>query len=134
MARVRRIIDEGVSFYEYQIERDDGVTLFRGQARFVSDHQIECSGETVEFGHAVIATGARPQIPSIPGLDGVPFATSDDLLRATELPTHLVALGSGAVALEFGQAYRRLGARVTIVQRPPEMPPPNTVSPARSSV
>lgn len=117
MARVRRVIDEGIAFYEHAIERDEGVTLFRGRARFVSEHALECDGENVEFDHALIATGARPTVPAIPGLDRVPFATSDDLLRATELPAHLVALGAGAVSLEFAQAYRRFGGDVTVVLR-----------------
>lgn len=117
MARVQRVIDEGVAFYERQIARDDGTTLFRGRARFVSDHAVECNGDTIGFRHALIATGARPFIPAIPGLESVPFATSDDLLRATELPQHLVCIGAGAVALEFAQIYRLLGADVTIVQR-----------------
>lgn len=121
MGRVRRVIDDGVAFYEHQIDRDEGVTLFRGDARFVSEHALECSGERVEFEHALIASGARPRIPDITGLDRVPIATSDDLLRATVLPEHLVCLGSGAVALEFAQVYRRLGARVTIVQRGPRI-------------
>jgi len=117
MARVQRVIDDGISFYEHAIERDEGVTLFRGRARFASEREIECAGQVVEFEHAVIATGARPTIPAILGLDQVPFATSDDLLRATELPPHLVALGAGAISLEFAQAYRRLGAEVTVVLR-----------------
>lgn len=117
MARVRRVIDDGIAFYEHAIERDEGATLFRGRARFVSEHALECNGANVEFDHALIATGARPTVPAIPGLDHVPFATSDDLLRATELPAHLVALGAGAVSLEFAQAYRRLGGDVTVVLR-----------------
>lgn len=117
MARVRRVIDEGTDFYERAIERDEGTTLFRGRARFTSEHTLECAGETVEFGHALVATGARPTVPPIPGLERVPFATSDDLLQATDLPGHLVALGAGAVSLEFAQAYRRFGADVTIVLR-----------------
>jgi pyruvate/2-oxoglutarate dehydrogenase complex dihydrolipoamide dehydrogenase (E3) component len=121
MARVRRVIDDGVSFYEHQVERDDGVTLFRGDARFVDEHRLETSDEQVEFRHALIATGARPRVPAIPGLDQVPFAISDDLLHARELPQHLVCLGAGAVSLEFAQVYRRLGAEVTIVQRGPRL-------------
>ena len=117
MARVRRVIDDGISFYEHAIERDEGVTLFRDRARLSSENAIECGGATIEFDHALIATGARPTIPPIPGLDHVPFATSDDLLRATELPGHLIALGAGAISLEFAQAYRRLGAEVTVVLR-----------------
>ena len=121
MARVQRVIDEGVAFYEHQIERDPGTTLFRGHARFVDEHRIECDGRTVEFEHALIATGARPRVPDLPGLDRVPHATSDDLLRARELPRHLVCVGAGAVALEFAQIYRRLGAEVTVIQRGPQI-------------
>ena len=117
MARVRRVIDDGIAFYEREIERDEGITLFRGHARFADEHALECEGETVEFEHALVATGARPRIPDLPGLDRVPFATSDDLLEATELPGRLVCLGAGAVSLEFAQAYRRFGAEVTIVLR-----------------
>lgn len=117
MARIQRVIDEGVSFYEHQIERDDGVTLFRGNARFVDEHRLETEEGHAEFRNALIATGARPRVPPIPGLDGIPFATSDDLLHARELPRHLICLGAGAVALEFAQVYRRLGAEVTIIQR-----------------
>ncbi len=117
MARIQRVIDDGVSFYEHQIDKDDGVTLFRGHARFLSEHAIESGGERVEFERALIAAGARPRIPEIPGLDAVPYMTSDDLLHVTELPEHLVCLGAGAVSLEFAQVYRRLGSRVTIVQR-----------------
>jgi pyruvate/2-oxoglutarate dehydrogenase complex dihydrolipoamide dehydrogenase (E3) component len=121
MARIQQVIDDGVSFYEHQIERDDGVTLFRGRACFVADHRLETDEAQVEFRHALIATGARPHVPAIPGLDRVAFATSDDLLQARELPRHLVCLGAGAVALEFAQVYRRLGAEVTIVQRGPRL-------------
>jgi pyruvate/2-oxoglutarate dehydrogenase complex dihydrolipoamide dehydrogenase (E3) component len=121
MARIQRVIDDGVSFYEHQIERDDRVTLFRGTARFVDEHLLESEDAQIEFRHALIATGARPRVPEIPGLDGVPFATSDDLLHARELPQHLVCLGAGAVGLEFAQVYRRLGAEVTIIQRGPRL-------------
>ncbi|MBI4171389.1 MAG: NAD(P)/FAD-dependent oxidoreductase [Actinobacteria bacterium] len=117
MARVRRVIDEGIAFYEHAIERDDGITLFRGRAHFVDAHTLQCDGDVAEFNHALIATGARPSLPDVPGLDRVPFATSNDLLAATELPGHLVCLGAGAVSLEFAQAYRRLGAEVTVVLR-----------------
>ncbi len=121
MARVRKVIDDGIEFYERQIERDDGTTLFRCRAHFVDDHAMECDGATIEFEHALIASGARPRIPDLQGLDRVPFVTSDDLLEATELPDHLVCLGAGAVSLEFAQAYRRFGAEVTIVLRGPRI-------------
>ena len=121
MERVRTVIDDGISFYERMIERDVGTTLYRCHARVVGEHAIECGGLTVEFDHLLIATGARPRIPDLPGLDSVPFVTSNELLQATELPGHLVCLGAGAVSLEFAQAYRRFGAEVTIVLRGPRI-------------
>jgi pyruvate/2-oxoglutarate dehydrogenase complex dihydrolipoamide dehydrogenase (E3) component len=121
MERVQQVIDEGVSFYEHQVSRDDGITLYRGHARFLDDHRIECDGTTVAFEYALVASGARPRVPDLPGLDRVPFATSDDLLQARELPRHLVCVGAGAVALEFAQIYRRLGAEVTVLQRGPQI-------------
>ncbi len=121
MGRIRTVIEDGVGFYERRIAKDEGVTLFRGAACFADEHMLDCNGDRVEFRHALIATGARPRIPDIPGLDRVPFATSDDLLHAIELPDHLVCLGSGAVSLEFAQIYRRFGAEVTIVQRGPRI-------------
>ena len=121
MARVRTVIDDGIAFYEHQIERDEGTTLYRCRARVVEEHAIECGGQTVEFDRLLIASGARPRIPDLLGLDSVPFVTSDDLLQATELPGHLVCLGAGAVSLEFAQAYRRFGAEVTIVLRGPHI-------------
>jgi mercuric reductase len=121
MARVRTVIDDGIGFYERMIERDEGTTLYRGQAQLVGEHSIDCNGERVEFDRALIATGARPRIPDLPGLDPVPFATSDELLEATELPGHLICIGAGAVSLEFAQAYRRFGAEVTIVLRGPRI-------------
>ena len=116
MARVRRVIDEGVDYYErLLVER--GVDLVRLPARFVSSHELEAGDLRIAFSHAVIATGARPRRLALPGADVVPTVTSDDLMFATELPGHLVCVGAGAVSLEFAQAYRRLGAEVTIVQR-----------------
>lgn len=116
MARVRRIIDEGSRHYEHLLA-ERGVELVRTPARFVSDHELEAGDVRIAFAHALLATGSRPRRLDVPGADDVPWVTSDDLLEATDLPEHLVSVGAGAVSLEFAQAYRRLGARVTIVQR-----------------
>ena len=121
MARVRRIITEGSAYFERQLEKDDGIDLFRDDARFTSEHEVEAGGSAIEFRHALLASGAKPGLPAIPGIDTVPVVTSDDLLEATALPEHLVCVGAGAVGLEFAQAYRRLGATATVVQRGPHI-------------
>jgi pyruvate/2-oxoglutarate dehydrogenase complex dihydrolipoamide dehydrogenase (E3) component len=118
MARVRHVIEEGSDFYE-QLLAERGVDLVRARARLVGPHEVEAGDMRVMFRHALVATGSRPRRLEVPGADTVPTVTSDDLLAAgwTSLPGHLVCVGAGAVSLEFAQAYRRLGAEVTIVQR-----------------
>lgn len=116
MARVRRVIDEGIAFYDHLLA-ERGIDLVRLSARFVAPHELDAGDLRIAFSHALIATGARPRRLEIPGADTVPTVTSDDLMHATELPGHFVCVGAGAVSLEFAQAYRRLGAEVTIVQR-----------------
>jgi pyruvate/2-oxoglutarate dehydrogenase complex dihydrolipoamide dehydrogenase (E3) component len=120
MGRVRRIIDEGTDYYE-RLLAERGVDLVRLPARFVGANELEAGDLRVRFSHALIATGARPRALDVPGADEVPTVTSDDLMHVTELPGHLVCVGAGAVSLEFAQAYRRLGAEVTVVQRGPHL-------------
>src|ERR1700722_18844679 len=60
--------------------------------------------------------GARPNITSTPGLDSIDYLTSSTLLDLLVIPSHLVIIGAGYVALEFGQLYRRLGSAVTIIE------------------
>ena len=116
MTRVRRIIDEGAAYYERLLE-ERGVELVRSPARFVAPDTLEAEDLRIAFTHALVATGSRPRPLTVPGADRVPTVTSDDLMHVTALPGHLVCVGAGAVSLEFAQAYRRLGAQVTIVQR-----------------
>ncbi len=116
MARVRRVIDDGTAHYE-RLLAERGVELVRTPARFVSPTELEAGDVRIAFAHALIATGSRPRRLEVPGAESVPTVTSDDLMHVTELPGHLVCVGAGAVSLEFAQAYRRLGAEVTIVQR-----------------
>ncbi len=99
-----------------------GVEVLAGDARFAGPHTVELDGRAIEADRVLIATGSRPTTPAIPGLDTVPYLTSD-LLDADEvgrldvLPESLVVLGGGAVAVELAQLFARLGSRVTIIAR-----------------
>lgn len=102
--------------------RKDGVELLMGEASFADRRTIrvsmdgggvrELSAETV-----VINAGARPAVPALPGLDGVPFLDSTTIMELGEVPAHLIVLGGGYIGLEFGQMFRRFGSAVTVVQR-----------------
>jgi mercuric reductase len=96
--------------------------LLTGDARFQDPRTVSVDGQRVAADRVLIATGSRPSVPPIPGLDTVPYLTSDlldadETGRLTDLPESLIVLGGGYVAVELAQMFARLGSRVTIVQR-----------------
>jgi len=93
------------------------LTLVRGHARFVGPRQVEIAGERYEAGIVVVNVGARPAVPPLPGLDGVPWLDNTRIMELRRLPAHLVVLGGGYIGCEFAQMFRRFGARVTLVDR-----------------
>jgi pyruvate/2-oxoglutarate dehydrogenase complex dihydrolipoamide dehydrogenase (E3) component len=99
------------------------VTVIRGDARFTSARTLDVDGTSVRFRHAMVATGATPAIPLIPGLDGFPFLTSETLWDLTSLPHRLAVLGGGSIGCELGQAFARLGAEVTVIEAAPRILP-----------
>ena len=102
------------------------VTLYRGFARFASPHSLEVSlhdgSSTLITGQSiVIATGARPVVPEVPGLDDPRLAgrifTSDDIMRIGRLPKSLAIVGGSIIAVEFADLFASLGVQVTVIQR-----------------
>jgi pyruvate/2-oxoglutarate dehydrogenase complex dihydrolipoamide dehydrogenase (E3) component len=91
-------------------------TVYRGQARFTGPKTVAVNGEELEADRIVINTGGRALVPDMPGLDRVPYFTNSSLLEADALPEHLLIVGGSYIGLEFAQAYRRFGARVTVVE------------------
>lgn len=124
MARVRRIIQQGSNGARGYVESLDGVEIVDGEATFASPETVRVDGRELSAPTIVIATGADPSVPPIPGLDRVPYWTSNDLLlEVTELPARLAIIGAGPIALELGQAMARLGSTVTIVEVAPRLLP-----------
>lgn len=119
----RRRVDElRAAKYESILEQNPALTLVRGRAQFQDAHTLaitkgDGSTQTLAADRILIATGAQPAIPPIPGLAGTPYWTSDDAVFSETTPEHLVVVGSSAVAVELAQAYRRLGAEITMLAR-----------------
>ncbi len=88
-----------------------------GHARFVGERTIEVNGERHVGDAIVVNVGARPDAPPVRGLADVPWLDSTRIMELRALPEHLVSLGGGYIACEFGQMFRRFGSRVTIVHR-----------------
>ncbi|MGR3756945.1 MAG: dihydrolipoyl dehydrogenase family protein [Tranquillimonas sp.] len=93
-----------------------GVRVIRDWARFVSPHEVEAGGFRIAARRFVIATGSRPAIPPVDGLDDVPYLTNETLFDLRERPGHLIVLGGGPIGAEMAQAHRRLGSRVTVIE------------------
>lgn len=93
-----------------------GFDILHGHGRFSADDTLTVDGVTVAAGHYVIATGAAPWAPPIPGLDKANYLTSTTAMELDHIPESLIVIGGNAVGLEQGQLFARLGAKVTIVE------------------
>lgn len=94
-----------------------GFELIRGEARFVDVKTIEVNGTKLTGKSFLIATGASPFVPTIPGLKDVDYLTSTTLLELKQLPKSLAVIGAGYIGLELGQLFHNLGVQVTLMQR-----------------
>lgn len=116
MERVRRVI-RAVEPHD-SVERYEGlgVECIHGQARLVTPYEVEVDGRRLTTRSIVIATGARPFIPRIPGLSDTGYLTSETLWGMRSLPRRLLVLGGGPMGCEFAQTFRRFGSEVTQVE------------------
>ena len=96
---------------------DYGIELVSGDARFVAGPAIEVDGARLQATHYLIATGAEPHIPQIPGLADSGYLTSTTAMELDHLPASLLVIGGGYVALEQAQLFAHLGSRVTVLVR-----------------
>ncbi len=93
-----------------------GVKVIKASARFASPAVLEAGGQSIRARRFVIASGSQAFVPPIGGLNGVPFLTNETVFDLTELPRHLIVLGGGPIGCELAQAFRQLGAAVTVVE------------------
>ena len=93
-----------------------GVDVIEGEGRITSPWSVEVNGRTITTRNIIVATGAHPFVPPIPGLDKVNYLTSDNLWQLTSLPKRLIVLGGGPIGCELTQAFKRLGSDVWQVE------------------
>ncbi|PXX97308.1 FAD-dependent oxidoreductase [Halomonas sp. LBP4] len=104
-----------------------GVDVMAGDARLEDPWRVRVTGRwgerVVTARHVIIASGARPRVPDLPGLDAIEVLTSDNLWRLETLPERLVVLGGGSIGCELGQSFARLGSRVELVEMDDQLLP-----------
>lgn len=101
--------------------RGAGVAVAHGDLTMTGPQSAVVDGEPVRFAQALLATGSSPSVPDIPGLAEAAPLTSDDVWDLTELPGRLLVLGGGPIGCELGQAFARLGSRVSVVEAGPRV-------------
>lgn len=107
---------------KYESLVDGRLRIETGHVRFVDPHTVEVDGKRLYGDKVLIATGSRPVVPEIDGLDQVPYLTSDLLtvdeeVELTDLPKSMLIVGGGYITLELGQMFHRFGSAVTILER-----------------
>ncbi|MBW3551082.1 MAG: FAD-dependent oxidoreductase, partial [Proteobacteria bacterium] len=123
MQRVREVIAKIAPHDSVERYTGLGVEVLRGEAKLVSPWEVEVDGRRISARSLIIATGARPLVPPIAGLDAVDYLTSDTVWNLRGLPKRLVVLGGGPVGCELTQAFARLGSAVTQVEMAPRLLP-----------
>ncbi len=94
-----------------------GVECIQGRAKIVSPFKVSVGDRELTTRNIIVATGAKPMVPKIKGLDQVSYYTSDTIWQIRKLPKRMVVLGAGPIGCELAQAFQRLGAQVSLVQR-----------------
>jgi pyruvate/2-oxoglutarate dehydrogenase complex dihydrolipoamide dehydrogenase (E3) component/uncharacterized membrane protein YdjX (TVP38/TMEM64 family) len=116
MERVQRVVKEVEPHDSVERYCALGVECILGTAKILDPWTIEVDGKKITTKNMVIATGARPLVPDVSGIENVDFLTSDSLWKLRELPRQFVILGGGPIGVEMAQAFARLGSSVTLIE------------------
>ena len=121
MNRVQRIIKTIEPHDSIERYSELGVNVVQGEAKITSPYTVDVNGIVITTRNIVIATGARPFVPPIKGIDNVPYLTSDNIWQLKEQPKRLIVLGGGPIGCELTQSFARLGSSVTQIEMLPRL-------------
>jgi dihydrolipoamide dehydrogenase len=121
MERVQRVVNTVEPHDSAERYTKLGVECLQGVAKITSPYSVEVNGRTLTTRNIIIATGAHPFVPPIPGIEQMDYLTSDTVWNIRELPNRLLVLGGGPIGSELAQAFARFGSHVTQVERNPRI-------------
>ena len=113
---VRAVIDQIAPVDSQERFEGLGCTVIRAFARFTGPREVQAGDTLIRARRFVIATGSRPFVPPIQGVESVPYLTNETIFDLRERPEHLIVIGGGPIGIEMAQAHRRLGSAVTVVE------------------
>jgi mycothione reductase len=116
MERMRKSIKESRDHIREGIAHTENLHFYEGEGHFVADYTIEVNGHRIRADKVLLASGSRPLIPSIKGIDSVDYLTNETTLQLEERPESLIIVGGGYIAVEYGHFFAAMGTRVTILE------------------
>jgi mycothione reductase len=121
MKRMKEAVNSGRGAIKEALERDGNVDFYRSAGRFVDDYTLETGGERIRGKKIFIASGTRPFIPPVKGLDEVNYLTNESLLGLKKSPESIVIMGGGYVGVEYAHFFEAMGSKVTVVEKSPAL-------------
>jgi mycothione reductase len=116
MERMRKYIGNSRDHAKKEIVRSHDLDFYEGEGHFVADYTIEVNGEEIKGKKIFLASGSRPLIPGIKGLDTVDYLTNETVLQLNERPDSLIIIGGGYIAVEYGHFFAAMGTKVIILE------------------
>ncbi|MEE9474502.1 MAG: dihydrolipoyl dehydrogenase, partial [Candidatus Hydrothermarchaeaceae archaeon] len=117
MKRMREIVQEGQDHMQTGVENTEDLDFYEGEGHFIGQYTIEVKGEKIKGQKIFIASGARPLIPPVKGIDKIEYLTNENVLKLEKRPESIVIIGGGYIAAEYGHFFASMGTDVTILQR-----------------
>jgi mycothione reductase len=116
MERMRKVVGEEREHLRHELSYVDNLDFYEGEGHFVNDYTIEVNGEKIKGAKVFIASGSRPLIPPIKGVESANYLTNETVLQLTERPESLIVVGGGYIAVEYGHFFAAMGTKVTILE------------------
>jgi mycothione reductase len=116
MRRMRKSIKESQSQMREALSQAKNLDFYKGEGHFVADYTIKVNKEKIKGENIFLASGSRPFIPPIKGLDSVDYLTNETLLQLEEIPDSIIIIGGGYIGVEFGHFFAAMGTKVTIIE------------------
>ena len=116
MERMRKFVRENQAHMRSGLSHADGLDFYEGEGHFVDEYTLEVNGEKIRGDKVFIASGSRPMIPPIKGLDSVEYLTNESVLQLKECPESLIIIGGGYIAVEYGHFFAAMGTKVTMLE------------------
>jgi mycothione reductase len=116
MERMRKSRSEAQKHIRDGISQQEGLDFYEGEGHFTGEYTVEVGGEKIRGRKIFIASGSRPLIPPIKGLDSIDYLTNENVLELEETPDSLIIIGGGYIAVEYGHFFAAMGTKVTVLE------------------